>query len=566
MRHGGDQPPGVGVLRRFRISRRRPLLDDAAMLHHRDTVGDLRHHAEIVRDEQHAHAAARLDLPDQPQDLHLRRDVQRRGRLVRDQQGAAPAPAPSRSSRAAAGRPRGGRDGSARAPPGPAGSPRPAVPARAPRRAGPRHAPAAPPRSGRRRASAGSARSSAPGRSSPCRLPRSLRSRLRRRAPSGPCPSSAMRPARRGRPGGSRPITALAVIDLPEPDSPTTQRISPASTCSEMSSTACARSPPGGQRDGQALDARAALMPRRPALPRQPRVQRVRQPLPHQVQRQHGQEDGDAGEDAHPPGQPDHAAAGADQEAPGHQVRVAEPEEAQRRFQQDRRRHHQRGQHDDGRQRVGQDVRQHDAPAATCPAPPPPARIRASAATGTPPAPPARPAARRRRRWRRRPRPMRRREDRDQQDRQHEARDGLEELGEAHHRRRPRRRRDSRRRRRASRRPAAPPTVDTAPTSSEIARAMRDARGDVAAEAVGCPAACPISPGGMKGAADHVPGACRGRAAARVAAIAQHQQQDDRPDHRALVAREAPPEVLHAVSADFHARVDRPRRAGPSPG
>ena len=43
----------------------------------------------------------------------------------------------------------------------------------------------------------------------------------------------------------------------------------------------------------------------------------------------------------------DHGAAGTDHVAPGHQVRVAEPEEGQGRFEQDRGRDHQRGQHDD---------------------------------------------------------------------------------------------------------------------------------------------------------------------------------------------------------------------------
>jgi hypothetical protein len=62
------------------------LLDDAAVLHHRDPVGDLRDHAEIVGDEHHAHAARALQRADQPQDLHLGGDIERGGRLVGDQQ------------------------------------------------------------------------------------------------------------------------------------------------------------------------------------------------------------------------------------------------------------------------------------------------------------------------------------------------------------------------------------------------------------------------------------------------------------------------------------------------
>src|SRR3954467_5591586 len=45
-------------------------------------------------------------------------------------------------------------------------------------------------------------------------------------------------------PFGNRPITACAVTDLPEPDSPTTQTISSAPTVRLMPWTACVRSPP----------------------------------------------------------------------------------------------------------------------------------------------------------------------------------------------------------------------------------------------------------------------------------------------------------------------------------
>ena len=61
-------------------------LDQLAQAQHRDAVRDLRHHAEIVRDEEHAGAVFLLQFEDQLQDLRLRRDIQRRGRLVGDQQ------------------------------------------------------------------------------------------------------------------------------------------------------------------------------------------------------------------------------------------------------------------------------------------------------------------------------------------------------------------------------------------------------------------------------------------------------------------------------------------------
>jgi hypothetical protein len=50
------------------------------------TVGDLGHHAEVVGDEQHTRAMPSLDVLDQVEDLRLRGHVQRRGRLVGDQQ------------------------------------------------------------------------------------------------------------------------------------------------------------------------------------------------------------------------------------------------------------------------------------------------------------------------------------------------------------------------------------------------------------------------------------------------------------------------------------------------
>ena len=57
------------------------------MLHHEHAIGDLGDHAEIMGDEQHASVVAVLDVLDQRQDLRLGGDVERRGRLVRDEKG-----------------------------------------------------------------------------------------------------------------------------------------------------------------------------------------------------------------------------------------------------------------------------------------------------------------------------------------------------------------------------------------------------------------------------------------------------------------------------------------------
>ncbi len=55
------------------------------MLHDHDAVRDLRHHAEIVSDEEHAHVSRSLHLTDQRQDLCLCGDIKSGRRLVRNQ-------------------------------------------------------------------------------------------------------------------------------------------------------------------------------------------------------------------------------------------------------------------------------------------------------------------------------------------------------------------------------------------------------------------------------------------------------------------------------------------------
>jgi hypothetical protein len=64
----------------------RTLLDHPAGIHHGHLVGDLGHHAEIVRDEQDAHADLVLQAAQEIENLSLDGDVERRGRLVSDEQ------------------------------------------------------------------------------------------------------------------------------------------------------------------------------------------------------------------------------------------------------------------------------------------------------------------------------------------------------------------------------------------------------------------------------------------------------------------------------------------------
>jgi hypothetical protein len=86
MRDRGDQAARIGVLRPVEDIFCRTLLDDQAALHHGDAVGDVGDHSEIMGDEHHAHALGPLDLADQVEDLGLGGDVERRRRLVGDQQ------------------------------------------------------------------------------------------------------------------------------------------------------------------------------------------------------------------------------------------------------------------------------------------------------------------------------------------------------------------------------------------------------------------------------------------------------------------------------------------------
>ncbi len=97
-----EQPRGVGMRGARDDPRGRAGLDHLAGIHHRDAVAMFRHHAEIVRDQHQAHAQLGAQRAQQLQHLRLHRDVQRRGRLVGDQQPRARRRARSRSSRAGA--------------------------------------------------------------------------------------------------------------------------------------------------------------------------------------------------------------------------------------------------------------------------------------------------------------------------------------------------------------------------------------------------------------------------------------------------------------------------------
>ena len=65
---------------------RLPLFDDLPLAHDDDPVGHIRHDGKVVGDHQQPHAVFARQSGQQGEDLRLCGDIQRGGRLVRDQQ------------------------------------------------------------------------------------------------------------------------------------------------------------------------------------------------------------------------------------------------------------------------------------------------------------------------------------------------------------------------------------------------------------------------------------------------------------------------------------------------
>ena len=83
---GGEERARIGMLRRVEHLLDRSLLDDLALLHHADPFRDPADDAEVMGDEQDRHAEARLQVLEKLENLRLHGDVERSGRLVRDQE------------------------------------------------------------------------------------------------------------------------------------------------------------------------------------------------------------------------------------------------------------------------------------------------------------------------------------------------------------------------------------------------------------------------------------------------------------------------------------------------
>ena len=84
MRDRREQIARVLRLRREQHPLGRPLLHDLARLHDDHAVAQQPHDVEIVRDEQIAHPERLLEVLQQIEHDRLHRDVERRGRLVED--------------------------------------------------------------------------------------------------------------------------------------------------------------------------------------------------------------------------------------------------------------------------------------------------------------------------------------------------------------------------------------------------------------------------------------------------------------------------------------------------
>ena len=86
LRNRVDQLARVGLARVAQHFLDGAVLDHLAVAQHDDAIGDVGDDAEIMRDEQHAHAALAPEIVDQAEDLALGGDIERGRRLVRDQQ------------------------------------------------------------------------------------------------------------------------------------------------------------------------------------------------------------------------------------------------------------------------------------------------------------------------------------------------------------------------------------------------------------------------------------------------------------------------------------------------
>jgi len=83
---GSQQAAGVGMAGGGKQRFDGGLLHDPPRVHHRNGVTGFRHHAEIVGDKENRRFRLLPKIPHQIENLRLDGDIQRRGRLIGDQQ------------------------------------------------------------------------------------------------------------------------------------------------------------------------------------------------------------------------------------------------------------------------------------------------------------------------------------------------------------------------------------------------------------------------------------------------------------------------------------------------
>src|SRR5690349_5142482 len=152
---------------------------------------------------------------------------------------------------------------------------------------------------------------------------------------------------------GNSPITACAVTDLPEPDSPTTQTISLEPTVRLMPRTACGRSPLPLMATERLETSRTGALISHPL--RHFGIERVAQSIAQYVDGQNRHRKADAGIDDVVREQAEHLPALGNDVAPcRHLRRHPDAEEGQDRLDEDRGRADECALHDDGCSGIGQ--------------------------------------------------------------------------------------------------------------------------------------------------------------------------------------------------------------------
>src|SRR5581483_2879975 len=168
-------------------------------------------------------------------------------------------------------------------------------------------------------------------------------------------PSSTILPRTICAASGNRPSSASAVIDLPQPDSPTSATTSPAPTANDTPSTIDA--PSISTVRSSTVSAGASDIAK-PLADARLRIEPIAQPVAEHVDREYQQEQAPAGKGHDPPGALHILPADAHDRSPARRRRLdAKPEERQAGLEQDHQAEFGGGDHQQGTC----DVRQHMA-------------------------------------------------------------------------------------------------------------------------------------------------------------------------------------------------------------